>query len=842
MGQGDLPGEANKPRRDAPAKGGAAMRLASSLMRRGFKWHWVYFALAAFNVLTVGGSLYLNSLLVESYQASVAENKRWAERLGAVVDLADYAGAVNAPANDIFESRNLSLETERRKRALDQYKSFFSYTSAELKRNTNAEDTSSIFSALAKVESAMAGMTDDAEQIFAFMAKDDVAAALPLVSSMNKKHIQLGKAVGVAVSEIQTIQSKLFARQIKHTKDLHEYEYAIGGLVAFLVIFATAYGVVIARVMRNGERAVKQAQTRADLTITRLSDAMDRVEDGFVLYDSEDKLVLSNQRFHALVGPSSPNYVPGRSFEQIMRAGLAQGLYQDAVGREEEWLRQRIDDRGRRPEGFDAKRPDGGWLHINERRTQEGGVVAIYRDVTERRQLEKETANVKSQVAGLIEAAARGDFSQRLQVSIKSDFMVRLAQGLNQWVESISSALSEVIQMMSALAQGDLTQAHRRPVSGRSGCGSSDDCNEHGGEAGRYRSARPPTASRRSARRRQQLDRRLPAICRRAPKSRWPASRRWPRRSASSPPRSSRVPRTPSRPVTLAAGGAPGGRRRRRHRRLGAVKAMGRIEESSRRIGEIVGMIDEIAFQTNLLALNAAVEAARAGDAGRGFAVVASEVRALAQRSGAGVQGDQGPGRQPAARACPPTASSWSTSAGTSLSDIVGGGEARGRHRRRRWRRPTRSRAPAWPRWRTPSARWKQVTQKNAQLVEESSDALSSVDQQTEELATLGEVLLGRRQKSAAGKARSSAAHRPSARQRAGPPKPSAAMPGRCRASWPRRSAAMPLQRTMSSHHRPQRRRSHCAGKRRAHPKAPRIGASSRPPAFLRRPKPPATT
>ena len=232
-------------------------------------------------------------------------------------------------------------------------------------------------------------------------------------------------------------------------------------------------------------------------------------------------------------------------------------------------------------------------------------------------------------VGGIVQAAAAGDFSKRVALDGTSGLVLNVGTLLNGLCDNVANALDDLVRMLSALADGDLTKridgdyqgdfavlkANANSTAERIGKIISEI--KHAAHESMNASAEISTSTTDLSQRTEEQAASLEET-----------SASMEQISATVRKNAENAQRANHSAISTHEVAGRGGDVVAR-----AVKAMARIEESSCKISDIIGVIDEIARQTNLLALNAAVEAARAGEAGRGFAVVASEVRSLAQRS-----------------------------------------------------------------------------------------------------------------------------------------------------------------------------------------------------------------
>lgn len=250
------------------------------------------------------------------------------------------------------------------------------------------------------------------------------------------------------------------------------------------------------------------------------------------------------------------------------------------------------------------------------------GTVVEWKDETAEKMIEGEIQDV-------VAAVGAGDFSKNIDLTGKSGFMLGMAESINTLAGTVSSVLDDVGQMLEALSAGDLTQRIDTDYAGVFGQ-LKDNANITASKLGETVQA-ISTAAREVSSGAEEITMGATDLSTRTEQQ----AANLEETAASMQEMASTIKQNADNSqqasqlaITARDSAETGGQV------VGnAVEAMGKIEDSSRRISDIIGVIDEIAFQTNLLALNAAVEAARAGDAGRGFAVVASEVRSLAQRS-----------------------------------------------------------------------------------------------------------------------------------------------------------------------------------------------------------------
>ncbi len=144
--------------------------------------------------------------------------------------------------------------------------------------------------------------------------------------------------------------------------------------------------------------ARKHAEIDSQRSEQRLTDAIESISEGFSLYDAEDRLIVCNSAYGELLYPGLGTPAPGTPYEMLIRNAAEQGLVEDAKGRVDEWIDERLA-RHRQPgQPHVQQRANGRWIQINERKTTEGGTVAVYTNITAIKQAEAKIRKSKSKV------------------------------------------------------------------------------------------------------------------------------------------------------------------------------------------------------------------------------------------------------------------------------------------------------------------------------------------------------------------------------------------------------------------------------------------------------------
>lgn len=206
------------------------------------KWQYIYYVLAAFDILAISASLYLNHQITNVHTQSVEINQEWATRLHRYAELGQLAADVNAPGNDVFNSQNVAAESKRLNLALSRFQQQLIVLRQEVEAHVNPLQAAPLLQDFTAIETAMTAMVNEANLIFASFQQQQPEAAGKRMATMDRKYYQVNQMLATLRQNVAVIQQQVFNQQKQETDALKQYEYAIAATILAIVISVALYG------------------------------------------------------------------------------------------------------------------------------------------------------------------------------------------------------------------------------------------------------------------------------------------------------------------------------------------------------------------------------------------------------------------------------------------------------------------------------------------------------------------------------------------------------------------------------------------------------------------------
>ena len=404
------------------------------------KWRYVYFLLAAFDLVTVSGGLYLSHRIMGIYTHSVDVNRIWAGRISAYSHLGELAAAVNAPGNDVFDNRNVEKESARMHTAEKMFDRDLGKQRRELQTNLEPKVAAPLLALLDAISSAETEMIGEAERIFDYFRKGRPDLAGKRMATMDHKYARVNAALLQLQRSVEAIQQRHFREQTAAAAELQHFEYLISFSILLMVLGATLYGHKIAQQMQADADEKERHFNALQTAEARTRNILDTAAEGIVAFGQQGRIESFNKAAEQLFG-LDPGAAIGKDIRSMIPA-LAECLNL-------QWAQDRFGSHAAVPpvphsEGTGRRRDGTEFpLEFSVSRVNLGGIATftgIVRDVSDRRKAEEALG-----VAAAAQAANRA----------KSQFLANMSH-------EIRTPMNGVLGMAEMLLDTELTPTQRR--------------------------------------------------------------------------------------------------------------------------------------------------------------------------------------------------------------------------------------------------------------------------------------------------------------------------------------------------------------------------------------------